>query len=181
MMDKELNALKYPIGKFNPLMKVTDNLLKEWVSTIEELPSKLTELVSNFSIEQLDTPYRPGGWTVRQTLHHLGDSHANSYIRFKWALTEDTPLIKVYDEAKWAELSDSKNAPISLALDFLQALHAKWVYLIKGLNEENLDARFIHPDSGKKISLRKTIGMYAWHSAHHFAHIQNLVKREGWV
>jgi len=181
MTDKELNLLRYPIGKYNPLVEVTEELLNEWIQTIEQLPFNLRDLVGDFSEEQLATPYRPDGWTVRQTLHHIGDSHANSYIRFKWTLTENTPLIKAYDEAAWAELSDTREAPIELALDFIQALHAKWVYFLKGLNEEQLNREYVHPDSGKKITLRKTIGMYAWHSEHHFAHIKHLAKREGWI
>lgn len=181
MTEKELKALRYPIGKYNPLVEVTDELLQEWIVSIENLPNKLSALVKDFSDEQLATPYRPGGWTVRQTLHHIGDSHANSYIRFKWTLTEDTPLIKAYEEAAWADLFDTKEAPINLALDFIEALHAKWVYLLKGLSEEQLNLRFVHPDSGKNISLRKTIGMYAWHSDHHYAHIEHLAKRESWV
>lgn len=181
MTEDELNILRYPIGKFNPLVEVTDKLMQEWIASIEELPQKLRQLLATFSEEQLDTPYRPGGWTVRQTLHHIGDSHTNSYIRFKWTLTENTPRIKAYDEAAWAELTDSREAPIELALDFIQALHAKWVYLIKSLNDDDLNLRFEHPESGKKISLRKTIRLYAWHSNHHYEHIAHLAKREGWI
>ncbi|MCP4459490.1 MAG: putative metal-dependent hydrolase [Cytophagales bacterium] len=181
MTDTELSNLRYPIGKFNPLVEATPELMRERITSIEDLPRKLIQLVTNFSEEQLDTPYRPEGWTVRQTLHHIGDSHANSYIRFKWTLTEDKPIIKAYAEASWAELVDSKEAPIELALDFIQALHAKWVFLLKGLTANQLDLRFVHPDSGKKVSLRKTIGLYAWHSEHHFGHIEHLAKREGWI
>ncbi len=181
MTDREFDKLKYPNGKYNPLVEITDELVQKWIRSIQELPEKLRDLVTNFSSEQLETPYRPEGWTVRQTLHHIGDSHLNCYIRFKWTLTEDTPTIKAYEEAAWADLFDSNEAPIELALDLIQALHAKWVYLLVGLSELQLNRYFIHPDTGKKVSLRKAIGMYAWHSDHHFAHIEHLAKREGWI
>ena len=129
---------------------------------------------------QLNTPYRPEGWTVRQLVHHISDSHHNSYIRFKWALTEDTPTIKAYNEKAWAELFDTRTAPIQLSLDHLSAVHAKLVYLLKGLSEPQLQRSFIHPDGNQETTLKENIARYAWHSNHHFAHIENLLKREGW-
>jgi hypothetical protein len=130
--------------------------------------------------DQLDSPYRPKGWTIRQVIHHLGDSHTNTYIRFKWALTENEPVIKAYHEDRWAALRDTKFAPIKLGLDYLSVLHAKWVYLLKGLTSKDLKKCFIHPETMKEISLDKNIGIYAWHCEHHYMHIKNIIKSRGW-
>ena len=176
-----LESLKYPIGKFTVPDTITTEMIAEWNQVLEELPGKLKNLVQNLNKEQLDTPYRPGGWTVRQTVHHMADSHHNRYIRFKWALTEDWPLIKAYDEKAWAELFDSKSAPIDMSLSHLSAVHAKLVYLIKGLSNEALKREFLHPEGNIATSLEENVGRYAWHSQHHFAHIKNLLKREGWL
>lgn len=172
--------LKYPIGIADVPEEITQNNIQNWIRTIEELPRKLTSLVSELNNEQLNTPYRPEGWTIRQVLHHIGDSHANSYIRFKWALTENKPVIKAYFEDRWAELDDTKNAPIELALNHISALHAKWVYLLKSLSSSELRKVFIHPETGDEISLEKNIGIYAWHSEHHYEHINQLLIRKGW-
>lgn len=137
-------------------------------------------MVNDLSESQLDTPYRPEGWTVRQTIHHLYDCHHNAYTRFKWALTEETPNIKVYDQNTWAETYDAKNAPVELSLTAMSGLHAKWVYLIKALSNEQLLKEFHHPPRNRSYSLVETVGSYAWHSHHHYAHIENLIKRGGW-
>lgn len=175
-----LEQLRYPIGKFEVPDTITKNNLEEWISVLEQLPQRLSDLVTPLSEEQLETPYRPGGWTVRQVVHHISDSHHNSYIRFKWALTENTPTIKAYDEKAWAELFDTRTAPILMSLYHLSAIHAKLVYLLKGLSEGDLKRSFIHPDANQETTLEENIARYAWHSNHHFAHIENLVKREGW-
>ena len=133
-----LEQLKYPIGIANIPTDITDNYIQSWISIIEEHPKKLAKLVQNLTDEQLDTQYRPEGWTIRQVIHHLGDSHTNSYVRFKWTLTEFKPIIKAYYEERWAELSDSKTAPIELSLNVITALHAKWVYFLKCLNQKDL-------------------------------------------
>jgi hypothetical protein len=177
---ENLEHLKYPIGKAEISKKISPKQIKEWLTILEDFPLQLTNLVNNLTNEQLDTPYRPEGWTVRQVIHHLADSHHNSYTRFKWALTEDNPIIKAYYEDRWAELHDSKSAPILLSLNALTALHAKWVYFLKGLSTEELKQIFIHPDGHEAISLAENIGVYAWHSKHHYAHIYNLKKRMGW-
>ena len=180
-MEKEvLEQLRYPIGKFKIPESITESDLEEWISVLETLPQRLTDLLAPLSEAQLETPYRPGGWTIRQLVHHISDSHHNSYIRFKWALTEDTPTIKAYNEKAWAELFDTRTAPIQMSLNHLSAIHAKLVYLLKGLSEEDLHRSFIHPDGNQKTTLKENIGRYAWHSNHHFAHIQNLIKRKGW-
>ncbi len=175
-----MEDLKYPIGQVHIPENISERDIENWICTIEEFPSKLENLVQNLSEEQLNTPYRNDGWTVRQTVHHCGDSHLNSYIRFKWTLTEDKPTIKAYFEDRWADLFDTKDAPIDLALNFIKALHAKWTYLLKGLSDEDLNKEFIHPESGDTVSLKKNIAIYAWHCKHHFAHIENLLIRNNW-
>ncbi|MEC7771474.1 MAG: putative metal-dependent hydrolase [Bacteroidota bacterium] len=180
-MEKEvLEQLRYPIGKFEIPETVTETALEEWISILETLPRRLPNLVTPLSEEQLETPYRPNGWTVRQLVHHISDSHHNSYIRFKWGLTEDRPYIKAYDEKAWAALFDTRTAPIQMSLDHLSAVHAKLVYLLKGLSEKDLERSFIHPDGNNETTLKENIARYAWHSNHHFAHIANLIKRKGW-
>ncbi|MAU15441.1 MAG: metal-dependent hydrolase [Muricauda sp.] len=180
-MEKEtLEELRYPIGKFKAPETISNDHIQRWIGVLEDLPKRLEELVAPLSDEQLDTPYRPGGWTVRQLVHHISDSHHNSYIRFKWALTEDSPVIKPYDEKAWAELFDSRTAPVQMSLDHLKAVHAKLVYLLKGLSEKDLKRVFVHPDGNQESTLEQNIGRYAWHSSHHYAHIQNLIGQKGW-
>jgi len=181
MTDQELEYLRYPIGKFKKPETISDDQIKEWISVLEHLPGKLRDLVSPLNDTQLDTSYRPGGWTVRQVVHHVSDSHHHSYIRFKWALTEDRPVIKPYDEQEWANLFDTKTAPIQMSLDHLKAVHYKLVYLLKGLTKDQLNRSFIHPDGNDEVFLKQNIGIYAWHGSHHYAHIDHLLKRNGWV
>ncbi|MBC8755098.1 putative metal-dependent hydrolase [Kordia sp. YSTF-M3] len=176
----DLEKLKYPIGKIQIPTIITAEHISNWITILENFPVLLENLVTNLSPSQLNTPYRPGGWTIRQVIHHLADSHHNSYTRFKWTLTEDQPVIKTYYEDRWAELFDSKTAPIKLSLDSLKALHAKWTYFLKGLTVADLEQIFIHPDGNEKVSLKENIGIYAWHCNHHYAHIEQLMIREGW-
>lgn len=180
MTDSELQKLRYPIGHFSSPDVITDSQLQEWIVTLEQFPNKLQKLVINLFPEQLDTPYRPGGWTVRQVVHHVADSHHHSYIRFKWALTENKPVIKYYYEQLWAELEDAKSAPIGLSLNHLSAVHAKLVYLLKGMSETDFNKSFIHPEHNEEVSLKTNVGKYAWHSNHHYAHIKTLFDRNGW-
>jgi hypothetical protein len=175
-----MEDLRYPIGRFEHDGFVADADLDHWIGEIEALPSQLRQAVSGLSDEQLDTRYRPGGWTLKQVVHHVPDSHLNSYVRFKWALTEDEPLIKTYDEALWAELDDSRTAPVESSLDFLTVLHRKWVVLLKSLSVEQWSRRLRHPEWGA-VDLRWTVGSYAWHGRHHLAHITTTIAREGWV
>ena len=181
MTDSELETLKYPIGQFNCPEKITSKDIEGWISILEHFPDRLEGLVKGLTNEQLDTLYRPGGWSIRQVVHHLSDSHHHSYTRFKWALTEDKPIIKAYFEERWAELVDSKSAPIAISLLHLQAIHAKLVYLLKTLSEEDLQTCFIHPESKSEVPLNLNIGNYAWHSNHHYAHIENVIKLKGWL
>lgn len=175
-----MEDLKYPIGKFIKPDTITKAHEKEWIQILEHFPARLESLVGGLDDLQLDTPYREGGWTVRQVVHHCSDSHHNSYIRFKWALTEDKPVIKAYDEKQWAELFDTKSSPIAPSIAHLKAVHAKLVHLLKGLTEEQLDRSFVHPADNKEVVLRENMGIYAWHASHHYTHIERLMIRKGW-
>ncbi len=180
-MEKEaLEQLRYPIGKYQIPRKITQEHLQEWIAVLEHLPAKLEMLVTPLSEAQLETPYRPEGWTVRQLVHHIADSHHHSYIRFKWALTEDNPVIKPYREKEWSKLFDAKSAPIRISLDHLKVIHAKLVYLLKGLSPDEMQRVFTHPEGNKVTTLAENVGRYAWHGSHHAAHIENLIRREGW-
>ena len=180
MQLQELEKLKYPIGQFKCPNVISQKNIETWIHVLETFPEKLSNLVSSLSKEQLDTLYRPKGWTVRQVIHHLADSHHHSYIRFKWALTEDKPVIKYYYEQLWAELPDAKHAPMQLSLDHIKVVHAKLVYLLKALTLDELNKSFIHPEHNEEVVLKKNVGIYSWHSQHHYAHIQNLLFRKGW-
>ena len=180
MTSQKLDKLKYPIGLFNCPENISKPDVESWISILEHFPERLEQLVSSLTDDQLDTPYRQEGWTIRQVIHHVADSHHHSYIRFKWALTEDKPVIKYYYEALWAELDDAKTAPINLSINHLKAVHAKLAYLLKGLDEADLNKSFIHPEHNEEVFLKKYIGIYAWHCNHHFAHIENLMKRKNW-
>ncbi len=179
-MENNLKELQYPIGHFKYPKQVTRGIITDWIKILEELPITLGNLVKHLSDDQLETPYRPGGWTVRQLVHHIADSHHHSYTRFKWALTENQPLIKAYEEKDWSNLLDSRTAPIDLSLSYIRALHAKLVFLLKGLDKEDLERFYVHPDGNEKVSVKENIGKYAWHSQHHCAHIQGLLIRKGW-
>lgn len=181
MDSKALEKLKYPIGQFQCPEKITEKHIAEWVSTLETFPIRFEALVKHLSKEQLDTPYRPDGWTIRQVVHHVSDSHHHSYTRFKWALTEDKPLIKAYNEADWAELNDSKSAPIQMSVEHLKAIHYKLVNLLKGMSKEDFNRSFIHPETNSEVFLSYNTGNYAWHSNHHYAHVENIMKRKGWL
>ncbi|WP_339916395.1 YfiT family bacillithiol transferase [Yeosuana marina] len=181
MTDLELEKLKYPIGKFDCPNNISQSNIEDWIFILEQFPKRLENLVKNLSNEQLDTVYRPNGWTVRQVVHHVSDSHHHSYTRFKWALTEDKPVIKAYYEDRWADLEDSRTAPIDMSIQHIKAIHFKLVYLLKQLSENDLNKSFIHPETKKQVVLKENIGMYAWHCNHHYVHIENLLKRNGWI
>jgi hypothetical protein len=174
-----LEELRFPIGKFTRPDIVTEAQFNNYVNQIERLPYELRESVAGLTDAQLDTPYRDGGWTVRQVVHHLFDSHVNSYTRLKLALTEDHPTIRPYDEASWAELDDAKFAPIELSLGMLEALHTRWGMTLRTLTPEQKARTFNHPESGI-WRIDQNAGMYAWHGKHHVAHITELRKRKGW-
>ena len=181
MTEQELLKLKYPIGQFDCPSNISAQHIESWISILEHFPKRLENLVCRLTNDQLDSVYRPDGWTIRQVVHHLADSHHHSYARFKWALTEDKPVIKAYYEDRWASLIDSKIAPIDLSLLHLEAVHAKLVYLLKGLSEAELNKCFIHPETQSEVVLKKNIGVYAWHGNHHYAHIENIMKKNNWI
>jgi hypothetical protein len=170
--------LRYPVGPFKIEGEITSELINNWIAEIENAPRLLREAVKDLQDHQLDTPYRPGGWTVRQVVHHLPDSHLNSYIRLKLALTEDKPVIKPYQEDKWAELPDSK-LPVEVSLQLMEAIHSRWVSILITLSPSELEKTFFHPESGEN-SIASMIALYAWHSRHHIAHITTLRDRLGW-
>ena len=170
---------RYPIGKFNGEPPANDAQRDAFIRDIEETPAKLRAAIHGLSPKQLDTPYRDGGWTVRQVIHHVPDSHVNSYVRFKLALTEDEPTIKPYQEDRWAQLADSRVTPIETSLTLLDSLHQRWVLLLRSFQPEDWKRTFRHPDMGV-LTLDKTVALYAWHGKHHAAHITELRKQMGW-
>ncbi len=172
--------LKYPIGRVNVPSEITQSRRNTFIKEIADLPESLRSAVNGMSVEKLDTPYRPDGWTIKQVVHHLADSHLNSYIRFKMALTEEEPTIKPYHEDRWAELADSRNTPIEISLTLLDALHAKWVILMQSLSDQEFERAFRHPDLGI-VTLNKALAIYAWHGKHHVAHITCLRDSKGWT
>ena len=174
-----MTDLRFPIGPFKLGGPPTDDDIRRAIDNISEAPTKLRTAVEGLSAEQLDTPYRPGGWTVRQVVHHVPDSHLNSYCRFKLALTEDEPTIKPYHENRWAELEDSRATPIEVSLALLESLHARWVALLKSLAPSDFERTFRHPELGV-VTLAKNVCLYSWHGRHHVAHITSLRERMGW-
>jgi uncharacterized damage-inducible protein DinB len=171
--------LRYPIGKFEYKGVSTIQQRELMVRAISQTPAKLREAVGALNEEQLETPYRPGGWTVRQVAHHLPDSHMNSFTRFRLALTEEEPTIRPYFEDRWAELSDSRKAPIDYSLDLLEALHKRWVFMLESLNDSDYARTFRHPELGL-MTLDKNLALYAWHGKHHVGQITALRKRMAW-
>ena len=171
--------LRYPVGKFTFPDAVTPEDRLRFVEQIAEAPARMKAAVAGLSAEQLDTPYRPGGWTVRQVVHHVPDSHLNSYIRFRLALTEDDPPIKAYYEDRWAELPDARTAPVEVSLALLESLHARWGALLSSLSDQEWKRTFRHSELGP-VSLEKNAALYAWHGRHHVAHIQGLRERMSW-
>lgn len=179
-MDQEQEEfLKYPTGKFVQAAQYSSADLKENLSTLLALADKLDDAIKGLNDTQLNTAYRVGGWTIRQVIHHLADSHLNAYIRTKWILTEDRPVIKAYNEKDWAITPENEEPPM-LSISLIRALHLKWVNLIRKIPFEDLSRVLIHPAYNREMNLERMIQMYAWHSNHHLAHITNLRKRSGW-
>lgn len=180
MENTELYNLRYPIGKFEAPSIYTSELLAKAIQTIESFPEKLKAEVAHLTQEQLETPYRHEGWTIRQVVHHYADSHMNCFIRLKWTMTENNPTIKFYYENLWSEGIDNKTMPIEPTLQFLEGLHYRLAFVMKNLNEIDLEKAYIHPEHNKEFQLKEMICLYAWHSKHHLAHITELKKRKGW-
>jgi|SRR5947207_2311648 len=171
--------LRYPVGNFKWPERVSEEERENYFEKIEETPAKLRAAVKGLSESQLDTPYRDGGWTVRQVVHHLADSHANAYIRFKLALTENEPTIKPYEQQLWAELPDAKAGPVETSLLLLESLHERWVEMLRAMQPADFERKFRHPEMGV-LDLNKYLAQYAWHGRHHVAHITALRERMGW-
>ena len=171
--------LRYPVGKWDRQPANNAAAVAAAIETIEAMPARLRAAVAGLDDAQLDTPYRPGGWTVRQVVHHVADSHINAYVRCKLALTEDRPAIKAYEEKLWAELPEARTAPVEVSLELLEALHERWVLVLRALGDAQLDRPYVHPEMGD-MPLRAMLGMYAWHCRHHVAHVTALRQRQGW-
>ena len=170
---------RYPIGKFSFDGTLAPDQKKQYLNDIEQTPARLRAAVSGLSDQQLNTPYREGGWTVRQVAHHVPDSHMNAYIRFKLALTEDEPTIRTYMEDRWAELPESKLAPIEVSLALLDSLHQRWTMVLRNISDADWKKTFRHPDLGL-VSLEKNLALYSWHGRHHVAHVTSLREKMGW-
>jgi hypothetical protein len=166
---------QYPVGKFRAPESISPEDRARHIETIAAAPAGLRAAVCAASIQQLDTPYREGGWTVRQVVHHVPESHMNAYIRFKLALTETDPVVKPYDEAAWARLNDISVTPVETSLTLLEALHQRWVILMRGMSEDDWKRKYIHPDHGRAQTLEYTLALYAWHCDHHIAHVKSVI------
>jgi len=173
----DLEQLKYPIGKFSMPDIFNEHQAEIWISEIEVLPEQIKKATENLTDEQLNQTYRPEGWTLRQVVHHIPDSHMNAYIRFKQAITEDTPIIRPYHEERWAETEEGKNGDIQMSIVLLNGLHQRWVAFLKTLTLEDYQRKYIHPAQGKELTLANMLGTYAWHGKHHLAHITNTIEK----
>lgn len=171
-MEMEIEKLKYPIGKFQKPNSIHQNHIEEWLESISSLGQRLRAICENLEDDDLKKTYRLGSWNIRQLIHHLVDSHINAYVRYKWALTENKPSIKAYNEVKWAELEDGKNAPIDMSLDLLEALHKRWIYSLRSLNDSDFERGYYHPDDKEDVIIAEFIGRYSWHGEHHLAHVK---------
>ncbi len=174
------DTLRYPIGQFKAPKAYTPDYLAERIKEIAQFPEQLQNEILHLTDEQLDTPYREGGWTIRQVVHHCADSHMNCFIRIKWALTEENPTIKFYFEDRWGDMVDNVAMPVAPSLAFLEGLHFRLAYLMKNLSATDLEKTFFHPEHNASFQIKEIIGTYAWHGLHHLAHITELKKRKGW-
>jgi hypothetical protein len=170
------DLLRYPIGKFTAKDSYSTEELENFIERIENLPREIEKVINSMTVKQLDTPYRQGGWTARQVVHHIADSHTNAYVRFKWTITESTPTIKAYDEKAWAETAETKLDPV-ISIDLLKALHAKWSALLRRLSPSDFQKEFLHPETNKHMRLDRMTAMYAWHGEHHFGHLKIVANR----
>ncbi len=176
-----LDELKFPVGKFVKPEEYTTDVLAGCIAIISNFPNQLKKEVETLTDEQLNTPYRPDGWTIRQVVHHCADSHTHSLLRLKFTLTEDKPTIKPYAQEVWAELVDSKLMPIEPSLLILQGVHTRWTAILHTLTPDQFEREYMHPEYGKHFSLYEATALYAWHCKHHLAHITNLKKEKGWT
>lgn len=175
-----MSDLRYPVGRFQAPDPIIAEHRDQWIQELAASAGLLRQAVAGLSDQQLDTPYREGGWTVRQVVHHLADSHINSYCRVRLALTEESPTIKAYKEGLWADLADARTGPVDPSLAILEAVHDRWIRLMRTLTDSDFARAFVHPEHGTRIRLDRTLGTYAWHARHHTAHITGLRQRMGW-
>jgi hypothetical protein len=180
MKQPDFQKLRYPIGEYSPKDNITPEDIKWYINTIELFPAKIKQVVKGLNDEQLDAQYRDDGWTVRQVIHHVVDSHINSYTRFKLVLTEDNPTIRPYDEALWAELPEAKTGSVELSIPLLETLHKRWVVMLKNITAEQFERKLYHPGTKMEMTTASLLHLYAWHCDHHLAHITNLKKLKGW-
>ncbi|WP_299115249.1 YfiT family bacillithiol transferase [uncultured Winogradskyella sp.] len=178
MTEQDLYKLRFPIGEFKKPEHITQQHINQWINSIETLPQRIFSVTKNLSETELNYKYRPDGWTIKQVVHHCADSHINSIIRFKLAMTEDTPTIRPYFEDRFAKLIDYSE-PLDASISILKGVHAKLGVLLKSFSEDDLKREFVHPEHGKHFTLEETIGTYAWHSNHHFAHIEQAIQHKG--
>lgn len=177
----DIDKLRFPIGKYIP-GEIKFDEIENWILDISKLPAQVRELIENIDDRSLNYTYRPEGWSIRQVVHHLADSHMNAFIRFKLALTEDNPTIKPYYEDRWAKMQEVRDSPIEASILILEGLHMRWTALLKDMNVKEFSREYTHPEHGKSIDLAFTVGMYSWHGRHHLAHIKNALtfKRAFW-
>jgi len=175
------SELRYPVGRFQYDGDSSREGINRSISDIESLPKALRAAVDGLDGEQLNTPYREGGWTPREVVHHVADSHMNAYVRCKLALTEDAPTIKPYNEADWAKLADVRIVPIEVSLNLLDALHERWVALLQSMSAADFERCYVHPDQQRRVPMREVVALYAWHGRHHTGHIMSLRERKGWA
>lgn len=177
MNQQDLEKLKYPIGRYQAPNEFSEKQIRDWVNALAEFPVRLRSTVENLSDPQLDTTYRPGGWTLRQVIHHLADSHMNAYIRVKLAITEENPHIRPYNEAIWAECEEAKFGNIDVSLALLEQLHQRWVLFLRTLKPTDFDRTYFHPEHQNNYDLKHLLGLYVWHGEHHLAHINETLQR----
>jgi hypothetical protein len=180
-MTSMIQDMRYPVGRFKYDGDSSREAIDRSIAEIAALPALFRASVSGLNVDQLNTPYRDGGWTVREVAHHVPDSHMNAYVRCKLALTEESPTIKPYDEAAWSRLGDVRVVPIEVSLALLDTLHTRWVALLQSLTDADFERGYIHPDHQRMVPLREVVALYAWHGRHHTAHISSLRERNGWV
>jgi len=181
MSDTDLELLSYPTGRFRLPETYDPELIRQWIQRLAVSPQWYDAAIENLDEAQLQTPYRPGGWTIVQVVHHVADSHMNAYIRFKWALTEDNPVIKPYLENEWAVLPDVEAVPVNVSVTLLHALHRRWVALLENLSEQDWKRSLYHPQQERSLELWQLLAQYAWHTRHHFEHIFRLRERMNWL
>lgn len=180
MQNDDLEKLKFPIGRFSVPESITADQRQQWINSIKKLPNELLAMTETWNVGQWKTPYRPGGWTAQQLVHHIADSHMNSLIRFKLGLTEDNPTIKTYDQDAWAQMSDVASLPASVSLKIIDGVHKRFVNILENMSDKDFQKNIFHPEMKKNISLEKMLALYGWHSDHHYMHLKNLKKVSGW-